>query len=101
MGEIKIFERTGRYAENKDIGKDIRLKEILPALGRGEDIILNFNAVDVATQSFIHSLISDAIRQHEKAALDRLAYKSCNDSIRRIISIVVDYMQEALKEKHR
>ena len=101
MSEIVIFERTGRYAENKDIAKDIRLNEILPALGRGEDIVLNFNEVDVATQSFIHALISDAIRQHEKEALDRLAFKSCNESIQRIISIVVDYMQEALKEKKK
>jgi hypothetical protein len=101
MGEIKIFQRTGRYAENKDIARDIRLEELLPALDKGEEVILNFNKVDVATQSFIHALISDAIRQHEKVALDRLAFKACNESIQRIISIVVDYMQEALKEKNK
>lgn len=98
MGEINIFERTGRYAENKDIAKEIRLKDILPALEKGEDVILDFDNIDVATQSFIHALISDAIRQHKNTALNRLTFKSCNESIKRIVSIVVDYMQEALKE---
>jgi hypothetical protein len=32
MKRIKLFGRAGPFAENKDIAKEIRLREIIPAL---------------------------------------------------------------------
>lgn len=98
MKEIGIFDRAGIFAHNKDIGKEIRTQEILPVLDEGGQVILNFKKVDTATQSFIHSLISEALRRH-KDALDRIAFKSCNETIKKLISIVVDYMQDATDGK--
>ena len=63
MREIKIFERAGGFAENKDVARELRITEILPALERNEEIILDFENVTAVTQSFIHALISDAIRK--------------------------------------
>ncbi|HBL17486.1 MAG: hypothetical protein A2X36_04910 [Elusimicrobia bacterium GWA2_69_24] len=94
MITIKIFPRTGAFAENKDVARELRVKEILPALGAGQDVILDFAQVDAATQSFIHALISDLIRKQGIGVLDRLEFRSCNDTVRKIITIVVDYMQE-------
>jgi len=91
---IGIRGRAGAFAENKDAARDIRLSEIIPALERGEDVVLDFSGVDAATQSFIHALISDLMRKRGAAVLDRLEFKSCNDTVRKIIAIVVDYMQE-------
>ena len=68
--EIRIFERTGEFAENKDVARDIRTKEIMPILQKGEMVILNFNGVNSATQSFIHALISDVIRKEGVNVLD-------------------------------
>jgi len=94
MTQIQIFEKAGAFAENKDIAKDLRVREIIPELERSEEVILDFDRVDTVTQSFIHALISDVLRKFGSDALDRIAFKSCNDNIRTIIRIVTDYMQD-------
>ena len=96
MKLIKIFDKAGPFAENKDIARDIRLQEILPALAAEEEIILDFQGVDAATQSFIHALISDVLRKYSMTVLDRISFKSCNETVCKIIMIVTDYMQEGL-----
>ena len=95
MMEINIFERTGKFAGNKDIARDIRLNEILPLLDKEQNAILNFKNVDSATQSFIHALISDIIRQKGIDILKRVYFKGCNETIKKIIEIVIEYMQES------
>ena len=96
MINILIFDRAGAFAENKDVARDIRTKEVIPALIRGEEVILDFDRVDAATQSFIHALISDILRKHGASALDSIAFKSCNITVKKIIEIVVDYMLEGM-----
>ena len=96
MKQIKIFDRAGEFAENKDVARDIRLQEIIPALDKKEEVILNFEKVGAATQSFIHALISDVLRNYGNDVLERITFKSCNETIKKIINIVVDYMQEGL-----
>ena len=96
MVHIKLIEQVGSLAENKDYAKDIRLQKIIPALEKGQEIILDFEGIDSATQSFIHSLISDLIRKYGTEILDKISFKSCNETIQKIINIVVDYMQESV-----
>ncbi len=96
MKRIGIYARAGAFAENKDVARDLRLKEIIPALERKEDVILDFEKVEAATQSFIHALISDLLRNYGSDVLDRIEFKSCNDTVKKIIAIVVDYMQEGM-----
>ena len=93
---IKIFERAGEFAENKDVAKDIRLQEIIPALEKKEEVVLDFEKVGAATQSFIHALISDLLRHYGDDVLDQITFKSCNETIQKIINIVVDYMQDRI-----
>ncbi|MCG5106618.1 STAS-like domain-containing protein, partial [Candidatus Saccharibacteria bacterium] len=66
--EIKLKTLAGSFAENKDIAKDIRLKQIMPALEKREKVIVDFTGVDGATQSFIHAMISDPIRKYRDSA---------------------------------
>jgi hypothetical protein len=94
MKTIKLFPVTGSFAENKDIARDIRVKEIIPALDKNEEVTLDFKDVDSATQSFIHALISDIIRNYGIEILDTIFFKNCSDTVKKIISIVTDYMQE-------
>jgi hypothetical protein len=94
MKQINIFERAGAFAENKDVAKDIRIKEIIPAIDNREEVVLNFNKVDAATQSFIHALISGVMRKYGGDILDIISFKSCNETVKKIIGIVVDYMQD-------
>ena len=96
MIHLKLFKQVGSFAENKDIAREIRLKKLIPALEKNRHIILNFENIDGATQSFIHALISDLMRKYGNEVLDKNKFKSCNNTIKAIITIVVDYMQESM-----
>jgi len=96
MKKIIIFDRAGAFAENKDTAKHIRTTEIIPALTQGKEITLDFDKVDATTQSFIHALISDILRNYGVSVLDRIFFKSCNTTVEKIIGIVVEYMQEGM-----
>lgn len=95
MKIIKLLSKTGVFAENKDLARDIRINEITPILKKNDEITLDFNGVESATQSFIHALISELIREFGNEILDNIYFKNCNKSVREIINIVVDYMQAA------
>lgn len=95
MIHIKLFKQVGPFAENKDVARQIRLKKLIPALKKGQNVILDFENVEGATQSFIHALISDLMRKYGNEVLDKIQFKSCNDTVKAIISIVTDYMQES------
>lgn len=96
MKIIVINDFVGNFAENKDVAKKLRINTIMPALAKNEEILLDFAGVLGATQSFIHALISDPIRDFREVAFDNLAYKNTNNDIREVISIVYRYMQESL-----
>lgn len=93
---IKLFKFTGPFAENKDLARAIRLKKIIPALVKNQNIVLDFENVEGATQSFIHALISDLIRNYGNEILDKIRFKSCTETVKKIITIVIDYMQESI-----
>ena len=95
MKIIKLLPKTGVFAENKDIARDIRIKDITPFLEKNEEITLDFEGVESATQSFVHALISGLIRNFGSEILDNIYFKNCNKSVQEIINIVVDYMQVA------
>jgi hypothetical protein len=95
MQHICIRDKAGNFAENKDVARDMRLHIILPTLQKGEKIILDFKDVEGATQSFIHALLSDVLRSQGPDVLDHISFKNCNKTVQKIISIVVEYMQES------
>lgn len=92
---IHLIKNTGIFAENKDIAKDIRIKKLIPALEKNKEVVIDFEGIEGATQSFIHALISDLIRKYGSEIFDKIKFKSCNNTIKEIISIVADYMQES------
>lgn len=95
MTHIKLFKKVGSFAENKDIAREIRLNEIIPALEKNKEVILDFTEVDAATQSFMHALISDLFRKYGNEVLDQIKFMSCTETVQKIITMVVDYMQES------
>lgn len=93
--EIKLKKLVGNFAENKDLAREIRNKKILPNLNKDKKVILNFEGIKSTTQSFIHALISDVIRKEGKKSLDKIYFKNCNTTIKKIIKIVTEYMQNS------
>ena len=94
--EIKIYQYSSDIAENKDVARQLRLEQIEPHLKDGEDVILNFENVSSATQSFIHALVSQTLRDFGVDILDKLQFKNCSDKVQTIIEIVVDYVQDGI-----
>lgn len=95
MKTIYINKLAGVFAENKDIARDLRQGVLMPTLEKQSEITIDFIGVEGATQSFVHALISDAIRQYGSEVLERIIFKNCNPAIQGIIMIVADYMQES------
>lgn len=93
MKNIKLYPLVGSFAENKDLARDLRIQQIIPILEKGDSLVLDFEKIDSITQSFVHALISDLIRNYGIDILDRISFANCNETVTKIIKIVVDYMQ--------
>lgn len=96
MKKIKLFEYTKDFAENKDVARALRIEKIDPELKKGNEITIDFNKVESATQSFVHALISQSIREMGESAIDKIYFKNCNSKIQTIIKIVLQYVQDGL-----
>lgn len=97
MKVIKIKKEVGIFAGNKDLAKEIRVNIIIPSI-KVEDIVIDFEGVEGTTQSFVHALISDVIRKEGIEVIDKMFFKNCNNNIKQIIEIVIDYMQESSQD---
>ena len=93
MMHIRIVDLAGKKAENKDVARDLRERDILPTLAAGGTVTIDFSGVTDATQSFVHALISEAIRKHGDGLQGRLVFRSCCDTVRDMIEFVAGYMQ--------
>jgi hypothetical protein len=98
MKTIRLFDLVGTFAEDKDLAARLRTKEILPALSAGEEIEIDFSGITLATQSFIHALISEAIRVEGEEVLNKLSFKNCGMAPKGIIQTVVQYVLETMEE---
>ena len=93
---IHMKELVGTFAENKDIAREVRIKEIMPDLFDKKVIVLDFEGVTGATQSFIHALIAAPIREYADETFEYLFFKNCNDAVQEIIKVVADYLAESI-----
>jgi hypothetical protein len=95
MKTISILHSVGEFAEDKDSAAKLRKDQILPALADAKTIELDFTGVTLTTQSFIHALISEALRIHGEKALSQMSFKGCVPAVRDIVETVVQYVLEA------
>jgi len=89
---IRLFDLVGSLAEDKDAAQKLRRETLMPLVKERHKVILDFKGVEDATQSFIHALLSELIRETEGEALDLIYFKNCNETVKIIINMVVDYM---------
>ena len=94
--KINILDLVGSFAEDKDTAAALRKEQILPELKKGRKVELDFTGVTLTTQSFIHALISEALRQNSDTALKLMSFKGCSNSVRGIIETVVQYVYETI-----
>ena len=96
MNVIRLIDQVGTFAENKDIAREIRVSKIEPSVADGKEVHLDFSGITLATQSFIHALISDLIRKQGIDVLDLIVFKNCSDAVATLVNVVCDYMQDGL-----
>ena len=78
-------------AESKDDARALREGKIIPALEAGRTVTLDFSEVEFATQSYVHALISEAIRRHQDRSFDLLKFRGCTDEVREVVLTVFEY----------
>lgn len=93
---LKMREHVGGFAENKDVGRELRRTVIEPAIDSGAAVEMDFRDVAVATQSFIHALLSEAIRQAPDKALGLMSFKNCSPAVKSTITLVAEYTQDTV-----
>ncbi len=96
MKVIMMKDLVGTFAEDKDKAREIRLNTISPSVKDGEELILDFDGITSATQSFIHALISELIRTYGSEIFDIVLFKNCSENVRKVIEMVADYMAESI-----
>lgn len=94
---IEPLPGTG-IAEEKEVARHIREDIIKPALREGEEVVIDFDNTEIATQSFIHALLADPICRFGDKALDLIVFKNCSEQIKQIISTVIEYTFMAIEE---
>lgn len=88
---VKLVPDAYGFAEDKEQARNLRKTVIAPSLGARETVVLDFEDVTFATQSFVHALIGESLAQHGKGALGMLEFRNCSDEMRGLITLVVDY----------
>lgn len=88
---VRVIDRAGEFAEDKDTASEIRKMEIEPALKSEQEVTLDFGGVSGTTQSFVHALLSNTLRTQGEQVLDRLVFRNCADGVKTVIYTVIDY----------
>jgi hypothetical protein len=96
--KIELLSVVGDFAEDKDRAASIRDNEIRPALADGQTVTLDFTGITLATQSFVHALISDILRSGGEAVLEKVEFHGCAPGVRGIVETVVQYSLETMED---
>ena len=96
---IELFPLVGDFGEDKDIAAELRESKIKPAIANKRSMQIDFDGVTLATQSFMHALISDVLRINGEDALDFLEFKNCVSVVQGIVSNVVQYSLDTLADE--
>ena len=99
MIEIKIPSGIDGFVEDKDLARQLRKEQIIPALAVGKVVILDFSEVKYATQSFIHALIGEALKRFGEEALNHIEFRHCSQQLKSVIELVVDYSFASFLDK--
>ncbi len=83
------------FLEDVEQAADVRRSRMLPAVNEGRWVVLDFEGVRFATQSFVHALIYQAL--HIQGSLLRLSFMNCTrateEAVRTVAAYAASYRQ--------
>lgn len=88
---ITLTSGIDGFIDDKDLAKQIRVNTIMPALKRGENVVLDFQNIRTSTQSWVHALVGEVLGRFKEPVLRQLEFKNCSPQIKALIELVVDY----------
>lgn len=89
---IRLYPLPGtQIAEDKEQARELRMTRLLPALASGEQVELDFEQVSAATQSYIHALLSEAIRRYGDVIFEQITFRNCSSDIQAVVRTVFEY----------
>src|SRR5690242_1404146 len=91
----RSIEVPGPIAQDKDWARQARLDVLLPTLAARVDVRLDFSKTTIATQSFVHALISEAIRTYGEDVLTILEFHGCSPQVELTVKTVITYSLRA------
>lgn len=78
------------FEEDVEMASKIRDDNILPAINSGIMVVINFEKVNFATQSFVHALMYKVIRDGQQIGAT-LSIANCSESTREAVMAVAAY----------
>lgn len=66
--KVELRKRFGSQPNDRDAAEEFCRKKIVPALDHGRDVIIDFADSGLVTQSFVHALISQAVKEDTRRA---------------------------------
>jgi len=88
---IRIPAPPSGFQADKDLAREIRQERIIPVLKSDIKLVLDFSSINQCTQSFLHALLSAPLIQYGTDVLDRIEFYGCNDTMKSLIELVIDY----------
>jgi hypothetical protein len=92
-----VHVKIADFWEDIDRAVEVRNSVLIPAIRNGEWVILDFEGIGFATQSFVHALFSEPFRM--EGALLRLSFLTCTpatcEAIRTVAAYAASYRQSA------
>lgn len=95
MKRVVVLQEAGPFAENQDVARRISGSILKDAITHGERVVIDFSGVEEVTQSFVHALLSEAIRTCGKDVIGRIHFRGRGPEIRAIILAVVKSLSPA------
>lgn len=80
---------VGEFSEDVERAATVRDNLLMPAVRNGDMVVLDFSGARFATQSFVHALLNDALK--EPGSLTRLSFVNCTKSTEEAIRAVAAY----------
>lgn len=87
---IVVEHFFGRYAEDKEAAIGYRDRHILPALARGDSLLIDFKNVQASPHSFLSALLATPVKRLGMEAYKKIKVVNAAQDIRETIDFIMD-----------
>lgn len=94
---VNVQNYFGKWAEDKDAAINLRDRYLIPAIGEGKKIDLDFRGVETAPHSLLNALLATPVKRLGVRAYQRIRVYNATGSIHEIIQAIFESNLPELK----